>query len=79
MSTTKPRINITVEPNIEVALKAIAKRDRVPVASKAAELLNFALEIEEDLVWGKVVLERMSHKDIRWIPHDTLWKKVRSR
>ena len=78
MATTKQRINITADRDVEIALRAAAKRDHVPVASKAAELLRFALEIEEDLTLGELMLERDT-KDVKYIPHDEFWRKVYSK
>jgi uncharacterized protein (DUF1778 family) len=45
MPTTKQRINITADKDLEEALRLAAKHDKVSVASKAAELLRFALDI----------------------------------
>lgn len=76
MATTKQRIAITADRDMGEALKLAARHDNVPIASKAAELLRFALDIEEDLYFGKIVEERMKEKNIRWIPHAELRKKV---
>lgn len=76
MTTVKTRINITADKDLEEGLRLAAKHDSVPVASKAAELLRFALDIEEDLYFGKIVEERMKQRNIKWIPHDEMWKKV---
>jgi hypothetical protein len=73
MSTIKTRINITASREMERALAAIAKRDRVPVATKAAELLCLALELEEDLMLGAIAEERMKGNP-RYISHEKAWK-----
>jgi len=74
MATTKDRINITTDKATRAILLKIAKRDRVPLATKAAELIQLALEIEEDLALGLITEERMSHKNIKWVPHHLAWK-----
>ena len=51
----------------------IAKRDRVPLATKAAQLLRNALELEEDIVLAKIVNERFL-KGGKFIPHELAWK-----
>ncbi len=74
MPTIKRRINITTDQDVEKSLLAAAKRDRVPVAAKAAELLRFALELEEDLALNTLVEERLSNKKIKWVSHKEVWK-----
>ena len=74
MSTTKERINITTSKETRAILKEIAKRDRVPLATKAAELIDLALEIEEDIALGILSEERLSQKNIRWVPGSSAWK-----
>ena len=73
MSTTKKRINITADVDIEAALLRAAKRDQVPVASKAAELLRLALEIEEDSYFATLASKRLSEK-VKYIRHDRAWR-----
>lgn len=74
MPTAKTRINITADNDVERSLMAAAKRDGVPVASKAAELLRLALEIEEDLALSSLADERLAHKKVRWFSHKKVWK-----
>jgi len=57
---------------MEDALKALAKRDEMPVASKAAELLRQAIEIEEDEVWVRFATARDT-KDAKFISHKDAW------
>ena len=73
MSTTKKRINITTDSDIESALLKAAKRDHMPLAAKAADLLRLGLEIEEDLAFAKLADFRMSQK-AKYISHDKAWK-----
>ncbi|MDO8572328.1 MAG: hypothetical protein Q7S11_00995 [bacterium] len=72
MSTTKKRINISMERELEEMLSRIAKRDRVPQATKATELLRIALEIEEDQVWAEVAQKR-DKKGARLVSHKKAW------
>jgi hypothetical protein len=72
MPTTKTRINITLPKMVETALLKIAERDRVPTATKASELLQIALEIEEDQVWDDLASKRDSNK-AKFVPHDQAW------
>lgn len=74
MATTKNRLNITLSPDVDRALSDISKRDKTPRATKAADLLRIALEIEEDRVWEALVRER-DKKGVRFLSHEEVWKK----
>lgn len=73
MATTKNRLNISLSKELDEALSEISKRDKMPRATKAAELLRLALEIEEDKVWGMIAEERMKYKG-KLISHKDAWK-----
>lgn len=73
MSTLKQRLNITTDQATRSVLARIAKRDRVPLATKAAQLLRFALEVEEDIVLSKIAEERLAMK-VKYIPHKLAWQ-----
>lgn len=72
MATTKTRINITADADIEAALLKAAKREGVPVAAKAAELLRMALELEEDLALASLADSRLA-KPGRFVKHEAVW------
>ncbi|MEK7535373.1 MAG: toxin-antitoxin system, antitoxin component [Patescibacteria group bacterium] len=74
MATIKTRINITTEPEIEAALKNAAKRDKVPLATKAAQLLAIGLELEEDIALAAIADER-SKMPGKSVAHDEFWSK----
>ncbi len=74
MPTTKTRINLSLSEEVRNALAKIARRDRVPQATKAARLLEMALELEEDQVWD-FLAERRDAKNARFIPHNKAWKR----
>ena len=73
MATTKKRINITLPPAEEEAISRLAKRDQVPEATKAAQLLRLALEIEEDEVWDQIATERLKTSK-KMLSHKEVWK-----
>ena len=73
MATTKKRINITLSPAEEEAISKLAKRDHVPEATKAAQLLRLALEIEEDEVWDQIATERLKTSK-KMLSHKEVWK-----
>jgi len=72
MPTTKKRINITLPDKVEVLLEKISRRDNVPVATKAMQLLAIGLESEEDVVWDKIASSRDT-KDATFVSHDEAW------
>ncbi len=72
MATLKHRINVTLSDSVDVALLMLAKRDRVPRATKAAELLNIALEIEEDRVWD-ILARARDTKGAKFVSHKKAW------
>lgn len=75
MATIKKRINISVSKNVGRALKMLAKRDQEPVATKAGELLEAALELEEDRFLSTLADERLKSHKGRWIKDsDKIWK-----
>lgn len=75
MATTKRRINITLSPHSDALLRKLAKRDRVPAATKVSELLDISLALEEDVAFSKVADSRLSEKNIKWKSHKDVWGK----
>lgn len=74
MSTTLPRVQVTLPPDIAAALKALAKRDEMSLSSKALSLIRSGLEIYEDMVFDRLASERASEKGVRYLTHDEVWK-----
>ena len=75
MPTTKKRINISIGKSTREALKALARRDEVPVATAVAKLVEEALELNEDIVLGHIVHERLKKK-AKWLSHREAWKHL---
>lgn len=72
MPTDKKRLNITLSKTAEAVLDRAARRDGVPAATKAAELLILALELEEDTIWDSLARERDTKK-ARFVSHKNAW------
>lgn len=72
MPTLKKRLNISLAPEIESMVRQLAKRDQMPEATKAGQLLQVALEIEEDLVWDAIAYQR-DKKGAKFISHKKAW------
>lgn len=75
MPTSKKRLNITLSKQTALFLRHLSLRDDVPQATKAAELLEKALEMEEDEYFSAEADKRAA-KDVGWMSHEAFWKKV---
>ena len=74
MPTIKRRINISLPSEIDRTLGRLAKRDDMPEATKALDLIRLALEIEEDSYFESIAIRRMGGK-VKWLPDsDKIWK-----
>ncbi len=73
MPTTKYRINVSMPADVEKHLISLAKRDAVPCATKALELIKLAMEIEGDAVWNKLAATRDT-KNAKFVSHKNAWK-----
>jgi len=74
MSATKKRINISISPDLDKALLAVAKRDRVPQATKAEHFLRLGMELEEDILLERLASERYRTVS-KFVPHKKVWGK----
>lgn len=72
MLATKTRINVSMSRAIKQAVERLARRDEMPEATKAAELIRHALECEEDEVWDAVARSR-DRKGARFVSHQKVW------
>ena len=73
MATTKRRLNITLSPEVDALISLIAKRDRVPEATKVSELLNISLALEEDKAFSILADERLNEKGVQRLSHNDVW------
>lgn len=71
-ATTKQRINISVSSDIVTLLTRMARRERIPTATKAAHLLAAALEIEEDGALDVIATQR-DKKSAHFVSHKKAW------
>ena len=75
MPTSKKRLNITLSKDAAIFLKQIALRDEVPQATKAAELIEMALELIEDDYYSKMA-EKRDKPNAKYLSHEEFWSKV---
>ena len=57
---------------MENILSKLAKRDDVPQATKAAELIRIGIEIEEDQVFDAIASER-DIENVKFVSHKKAW------
>ncbi len=72
MPSTKKRLYLTLSARLEGMLKAIAKRDALSVATVATNLLERALDIEEDDYLLLTAHEREKTKTV-YLAHRNVW------
>ncbi len=72
MATTKRRINISLPGEMDRILGRLAKRDDMPEATKAIELIRLALEVEEDSVFDAIASLRDT-QGVKFISHKKAW------
>lgn len=75
MSTAKKRLNITLPKETHIYLKQLALKEHVPEATKAAELLQKALEIEEDAYFSKIA-DLRAKKSGGSLSHKAFWSRA---
>lgn len=57
---------------MENILAKLAKRDDVPQATKAMELIRIGIELEEDQVFDSIASERDTEK-VKFVSHKKAW------
>ncbi len=72
MPTKKRRINFTPSGQIYTALATLAKRDNRSISAKAAELIEMAIEFDEDDMLNELA-EVRDTKDAKFLPHEKAW------
>lgn len=72
MPTLKKRINITVDDSTYEALKKLSTSRKAPVAGIGLQLIEQALEYQEDLYFSRIADARLKH-DHKRIPHHKAW------
>jgi len=73
ITEAKKRINISVSKEVNAVVASLAKRDRVPQATKVAHLLLLALEIEEDQVLDALAAKRDTLR-AKFVSHAFAWR-----
>jgi len=76
MATNKPRINITVEPDMMHLLEELAQQKQQPVADLCRDFLKSGLALIEDQVLSQIADARDSEiTPDKLVDHDTFWQQ----
>lgn len=73
MPTAKKRINITVDDEMYQVLESLSHKRQKSISGTSLDLIEKAIELEEDLYFSRKSDERLSKKQ-KHISHDKAWK-----
>ena len=76
MPTMKKRINMALPDELFEMVEARAQRDSKSLAATAVELLDLAVEIEEDAYWNKLCDEFDAKPNKTYLTEEEFWKKA---
>ena len=73
MPSTKKRINLTVDDKTYAVLQTLSGKTQQKISTVSLNLIQQALELQEDIYFSKLADERLSQKQKR-ASHDKAWK-----
>lgn len=73
MATVKKRINITVDDPTYGLLEELSEARNQSISGVGLDLIDQALEYQEDLYFSRIADKRLSKKEKR-LSHDKVWK-----
>jgi predicted DNA-binding protein len=73
MPTVKKRINITVDDELALSLNRLSKKENQTLSAVCLQLIERALELEEDLYFSRKADQRIE-KDKRRVSHKKAWE-----
>ncbi len=73
MPTAKKRINITIDDETYKALEKLSKKRAKSISSVSLNLIEQALELQEDLHFSRIADERLTKGEKR-ISHRKVWE-----
>jgi predicted DNA-binding protein len=75
MPTKKKRINLTIDNDLYRSLERLSFKKHQPISSVSRELIEKALELEEDLYFSSIGDKRLEEDKERF-PHQSAWEDV---
>ena len=73
MPSTKKRINLTVDDKTYSVLQILSGKTKQKISTVSLNLIQQALELQEDIYFSKLADGRLSRKQKR-VSHDKAWK-----
>ncbi len=74
MATTKPRINVVLEPPLYEKVQFLAEKDGVSLSTKVRDLIQESIEVNEDISLADFAKERdKTLKRSKTLSHDEIW------
>ena len=73
MPTSKKRINVTIDDATYKALEKLSEKRAKSISSVSLNLIEQALELQEDLHFSRIADERLTEREKR-ISHRKVWK-----
>jgi hypothetical protein len=73
MTTKHPRLNVTLNPERIGLLSLLAEQEDKSLSAVAAELIEEALELREDIYLSRIANE-IDTPDAEWVSHKDAWK-----
>lgn len=74
MPATNPRINVVLERPVYRRIELLAKRDGVSLSLKMRDLVNSAIEMEEDIALAKMARSReKGFTKSKALKHGEIW------
>ncbi len=73
MPTAKKRINVTIDDETYKALEKLSKKRAKSISSVSLNLIEQALELQEDLHFSRIADERLTKREKR-ISHRKAWE-----
>ena len=73
MPSAKKRINLTVDDKTYSVLETLSGKTQQKISTVSLNLIQQALELQEDIYFSKLADERLSQKQKR-VSHDKAWK-----
>lgn len=69
-----PRIQVSLDPTVKASLAFLAEQRHQSVSHVASDLIQKALELEEDLYFSQLGERRLKELKGAAISHDDAWK-----
>jgi len=72
MTTDKPRLQVTLDKEMQGLIATIAKRDNKSQSAVAVDLMRQAAELQEDYYFSELADKRLAENNPR-LDHDDVW------